>query len=171
MINYSVTMLANPMNAEEDKKAYARAQISEVYDIFDFAEFVVHHNSKYDVEDVLSILLSTGKRLRECLLQGRKVRLGKFGDFWFTISSTGAKTRDEFTEDNIRSINIIFTPGEYLQDLRKEAEFMKTTSRIAQASTLKAENEGKTFADWTPEADESYGFNSARVGSSLLPDA
>lgn len=171
MIKYSISMQANPAKPEEAKKAYAHAQLNEVFDIYDFADFVVHHNSKYDAEDVIAILLTTARRLRECLLLGRKVRLGKFGDFWLSLSSRGAKTRDEFSEENIRAINILFTPGEFLQNLRKEAEFEETTSRIAQASTLRAETEGKTFADWTPEVDEEYGFHSMHTGSSLLPDA
>lgn len=154
MINYSISMQANPQKPDEAKKAYAHAQVTEIFSFDAFTKYVVDHNSKYDEEDIAAVLTAVARRIRECLLRGRKVRLGNFGDFWLSLSSNGAKTRDEFTDSNIKVINILFTPGTYLQDLRKEAEFNLTTSRTAQASTLKAEREGKTIADWTPEPDE-----------------
>ena len=169
MINYSVTMMANPMKPEEAKKAYARAQVTEIYDFAHFAKYVADHNSKYDEEDVMAVLIAVARRIRECLLNGRKVRLGHLGDIWLTLSSTGAESKDAFTVDNIKVVKALFTPGDYLQGLRKEAQFHLTTSRRAQDATLEAETDGKTFADWSPEEEEEWDGRSR--SSHLLPDA
>ena len=40
MVNYSIVMRSNPMDADAAKKAYASAQYSEVMDINRFAEHI-----------------------------------------------------------------------------------------------------------------------------------
>jgi hypothetical protein len=82
------------------------------------------------------------------------VDLGKLGTFRTTISSVGAKTKDEFTEANIKRLNVNFETSAYLEERLTEATFEVTSSRKAQAAALKAEKEGKTTADWTPEVEE-----------------
>ena len=43
MVNYSIVMRSNPMDADAAKKAYASAQYSEVMDINRFAEHIASH--------------------------------------------------------------------------------------------------------------------------------
>ena len=153
MIDYSVALQSNPQKPDEPKKAYAHAQVTDVIDLFAFARLVEAHSCKYDEGDVLAILTMTVRRIRECLLRGRKVRLGKLGDFWLTLSSDGATSKATFTEENITSVNILFTPGRYLQDLRKDATFRKTFSRDLQKTIQQAVDQGQTIIDLTPGAD------------------
>ena len=43
MVNYSIVMRSNPMDADAAKKAYASAQYAEVMDINRFAEHIASH--------------------------------------------------------------------------------------------------------------------------------
>ena len=49
MVNYSIVMRSNPMDADAAKKAYASAQYSEVMDINRFAEHIASHGCVYTV--------------------------------------------------------------------------------------------------------------------------
>ena len=85
--------------------------------------------------------------LVEMLLDGKKVQLDELGDFWISLSCDGAETVNKFTADNIKAVNIIFTPGPDFENLISKAEFETVASRAAQAATLKAEKEGKSTVD------------------------
>ena len=52
-----------------------------------------------------------------------------------------------FTADNIKKINIVFTPDAELENLIDDAAFEVVASRAAQAATLKAEKAGETSVD------------------------
>ena len=92
---------------------------------------------------------------REALLEGNYVELGSLGKLKLTISSKGAVSLEEFTEDNIQALNVVFEPGKGLQwDIKKDVDFEFTISRKAQAAAKAAAKEGKTTADWTPESDD-----------------
>src|SRR5574344_919241 len=56
MIPYSITMLGNPSDAGKPKKAYARAQFSNVMTLDDFAGHISDHNNVYDKGDVYAVL-------------------------------------------------------------------------------------------------------------------
>lgn len=171
MINYSVSMMVNPLKPEEAPKAYAHAQVTEIYDLNHFAKYVHEHNCKYDEEDVMAILIAVSRRIRECLLNGRKVRLSHLGDFWLTLSSEGAKSKDSFYDDNIKSVNVRFYPGSYLQDLREDAQFEKVATRRAQNATFAAEMAGQEQANWSEGRSVPDWQNVNRGASELLPDA
>lgn len=73
--------------------------------------------------------------------------MGELGNFWISLTSTGAETMESFSASNIKEVNIIFTPGEDFENLRGRAEFNLVSSRVAQAATLKAEKAGGTIVD------------------------
>ena len=54
---------------------------------------------------------------------------------------------EKFTAENIKSVNIVFTPGTDFENLIGKAEFNVVASRVAQAATLKAEKTGATTVD------------------------
>lgn len=85
--------------------------------------------------------------LVEMLLEGKKVQLAELGNFWISLTSEGAESLKKFTENNIITVNIVFTPGEDFQNLRSRATFNVVSSRIAQAATLKAEKAGESSVD------------------------
>ena len=85
--------------------------------------------------------------LVEMLMEGKKVQLDELGDFWISLSSEGAESCEKFTADNIKAVNIVFTPGVDFENLLGKAEFESVASRRAQAAVLKAEKAGEGTVD------------------------
>lgn len=155
MIPYSIVMRSNPQHEGDPKKAYATPQVVEVLTLEKFAEHIASHASKYGEEDITAVAILVTNCLVEQLLDGKKVKLGKLGDFSISLSSTGAVSAKEFTADNIQAVNLVFSPGAAFEDLIKKATFTPVATRAAQAAALKAQKDGLTTADWTPQDDDS----------------
>ena len=153
-IKYSVAMRPNPNKPEEAKKAYACMQHQRTLTLEELADHIVKHGSPFSAGSIYGIIVDLTTCASEALTEGNNVDLGKLGTFRTTISSVGAKTKDEFTEANIKRLNVNFETSAYLEERLTEATFEVTSSRKAQAAALKAEKEGKTTADWTPEVEE-----------------
>ena len=133
MINYSIAMMGNPAKQEEPKKAYGVAQYTEKMTLDKFSEHISDHNSVYDAEDVQAILGKAVKCLREMLLAGKKVELGKLGEFYVTLQGKGTATAKEYNPDNcVEKVNVIWTPGKLFEDLKKDATFNFVASRDEQ---------------------------------------
>lgn len=133
MINYSIAMMGNPAKQEDPKKAYGVAQYSEKMTLDKFSEHISDHNSVYDAEDVQAILGKAVKCLREMLLAGKKVELGKLGEFYVTLQGKGTATAKEYNPDNcVEKVNVIWTPGKLFEDLKKDAVFHFVASRDEQ---------------------------------------
>ena len=147
-------MMANPQKPDEAKKAYANIQLTGIVNINELARHIADHNTVFSRGTIVGVLTELSVCMRELILQGYKVQLGDIGTFEPTISSTGAKTKDEFTAQNIKSLTVNFRDGVAFENMRRDAEFELTSTRKAQAAALKAEKEGKTQADWTPEPEE-----------------
>ena len=156
-IQYSTAMMANPQKPDEAKKAYANIQLTGIVNINELARHIADHNTVFSRGTIVGVLTELSVCMRELILQGYKVQLGDIGTFEPTISSTGAKTKDEFTAQNIKSLTVNFRDGVAFENMRRDAEFELTSTRKAQAAALKAEKEGKTQADWTPEPEEEGG--------------
>ena len=75
------------------------------------------------------------------------MQLDELGDFWISLSSDGAESCEKFTADNIKAVNIVFTPGVDFENLLGKAEFETVASRTAQAATLRAEKTGQGTVD------------------------
>lgn len=146
MINYSTCMLVNPANREEAPKAYAKAQVSEVMTLDGFTKHIADHGG-YSRGKVKGIISDMCECLVEMLLEGKKVQLGELGDFWLTLNSEGAESREAFTAEKIVGINIVFTPGADFDGMLAKATFMPVASRSAQAATLRAEKTGQKTVD------------------------
>lgn len=146
MINYSVYLLPNPQDKEAAPKAYAKAQASEVMSFRNFVHHISDHggHKRGVVKGVLSDMCEC---LVEMILEGKKVQLDELGDFWLSLTSTGAESCQAFTAANITGVNIIFTPGMDFENLIGRACFNPVASRVAQAATLKAEKAGEGTVD------------------------
>ena len=153
-IQYSVGLMANPQKPEEAKKAYAFLQLTGNIDINELAAHIIDHGSVFSKGTIVGVLTDLVVCTKELIRQGYKVSFGDLGSFEPSLSSEGAKTKDEFTDANIKEIRVNFNIGEGLLNLRRDVSLQRTSSRKAQAAALKAENEGKTIADWPPEQEE-----------------
>ena len=146
MINYSVFMLPNPVDKTAAPKAYAKAQANEVMTFRNFTQHIADHGG-YSRGKVKGIVSDMCACLVEMLLQGKKVQLDELGDFWLSLTCEGAESCEAFSADNIKGINIIFSPGVDFENLINKAEFAPVASRAAQAATLKAEKLGVKTVD------------------------
>ena len=147
MIDYSVYMMKNQMKPEEPAKAYAKNQVREIWDLNKFSKHIASHHSGYSRGIVKAILSDMCDCMVEQLLNGNKIKLGEFGVFSITISCEGAESLEKFTAENIKNVNIKFSPGEDFEDLRSMAEFNPVASRAGQAAVLKAEKNNETSVD------------------------
>lgn len=126
------------MNKDAAKKVYARAQVNDTLDINKFARHIADHGSVYSRADVQSILIQMVDCMREQLVLGNKVVLGELGSFAISLSSKGADSFEEFSTNNIREVNVVWSPGEAFVNLRNDekAEFEEVGSRKEQAELL-----------------------------------
>ena len=139
-------MLPNPIHPEKGALAYAKPQVSEVMSFRKFVQHIAEHGG-YTRGKVKGVLSDMCTCLVEMLLEGKKVQLEELGDFWISLSSEGAETVEKFSANNIKAVNIVFTPGVDFENLISKAEFETVASRAAQAATLKAEKTGKSTVD------------------------
>ena len=117
----------------DDTRCYAVSQISDYMTLTDFAEHISNHGSTYDQSDVEAILGKAVRCLREMLLSGYSVSLGEdFGSFRVTLRTRGAEKAEEFDENNIVGVNVVWNKGKAFSNLRKGAKFRLVASRLSQ---------------------------------------
>ena len=155
MVNYSIVMRNNPMDADAAKKAYASAQYAEVMDINRFAEHIASHGCVYKRADIVAILTMAVDCMREQLLAGQKIQLGDLGDFSISINSIGA-ARCEANNPAIhaKKLNVNWSAGTRFRNLLEDAVFNLVATRKAARLVVKALKAGKTNVDLTGEAKE-----------------
>lgn len=154
MINYNIVMLGNPAKPEEPKKAYSVAQYAEKMTLAEFSEHIADHKSVYDAEDVQAILGKAVKCLLEMLLAGRKVELGKLGDFSLTLQGKGTATAKEYNPDVcVEKVNVVWTPGKQFKNLKEKASFNFVASRDEQAEAKRRAKAQGTETDASEDKD------------------
>lgn len=147
MIGYSVYLWKSPLVEDSVEKAYAKNQVSKVLTFDEFVKHIAEHNGVFSRGTVKGVVSDTCTCLVEMLLNGFKVEFGELGTFGISLSCEPADSLKDFSADNIKEVNILFTPGEDFENLRSRAEFVAVASRAAQAATLKAEKSGETLVD------------------------
>lgn len=145
-LNYSITMMGNPINQGEPKKAYAKSQISEELTLKELSRLVASQTT-VSRADVSAVLISTVDNLFDGLRAGKQVDFGELGKFRLQITSNGAESAEKFTANNITGINIQFVPGEDLKNLFAGMEFAPVPTRAAMKAVLKAQKAGQTTVD------------------------
>ena len=138
MINYSIFMWKNPMDEKSVEQAYAKNQLTKVMSFDEFVSHISDHNGVFSRGTVKGVVSDTCSCLVEQLLNGYKVQFGELGAFGLTLSCDPAPSLKEFSVDNIKEVNILFTPGPDFENLRSKAEFNLVTSRAVQAASIKA---------------------------------
>lgn len=79
MINYSTCMRGNPTDKDAAKKAYANAQYSQVMTLDKFCYHIASHGCVYSRADIQAILILAVDCLREQLLNGQQIQMGRSG--------------------------------------------------------------------------------------------
>lgn len=147
MINYSTYMWKSPLDEKTQEQAYAKNQVTKVMSFDDFVKHISDHNGVFTRGTVKGVVSDTCSCLVEQLLNGYKVQFGELGIFSISITSEPAATLKDFSSDNIKAVNLLFTPGADFENLRSKAEFHLVTSRAVQAASLKAVKENMDTVD------------------------
>lgn len=108
--------------AETPKKYFATAVNSGYVELDELCAEIAEQCSLTSA-DVKATLDRMNVVLNRHLQAGRIVRMGELGNFRVTVGSSGTKTPEEFTADNLRKGRIHFTPGTSLQNTRKVLKF------------------------------------------------
>lgn len=138
MINYSIAMMGNPAKPDDPKKAYGVAQYTEKMTLDKFSEHISEHNNVYDAEDVQAILGKAVKCLREMLLAGKKVELGKLGEFYVTLQGKGTETASKYNPDIcVEKVNVVWVPGKSFENLKENAVFNIVANRDEQRAAIR----------------------------------
>jgi len=141
MINYSIAIMGTKPGTKKgqitETKAYGTAQCNEVLNLDAFAKHITSHGSVYHKADVAAVLTLAVSCLRELMLEGKRVKLGDLGDFHTELKTEGAVLAEDFTTNNIKAVNVRWTPGKEFRNLRQEATFQLVPTRAAQAESEK----------------------------------
>jgi predicted histone-like DNA-binding protein len=141
MINYSISIMGTQPGTKKaditETKAYGTAQCNEILNLDAFAKHITSHGSVYHKADVAAVLTLAVSCLRELMLEGKRVKLGDLGTFHVELETEGAVTVEDFTVQNIKQVNVRWTPGKDFKNLRQEATFNRVPTREMQAQEQK----------------------------------
>ena len=157
MIDYALAMMANPMNENDPKKAYAFLQSRATLSIDEIADHMVAHGCQYDRGDIIAVIVKLVSCSKELMLDGYRIQLGDLGNFYLTCKCKGASSMELFTRDNITSINVRFDASAQFADMVQKVSLHKVPTRKAVAATLEAQLKGHTSADWSDDDDNNDG--------------
>ena len=140
MIDYSLSLRpVNPGNTESEKKVFASAQAREILDIEDLADHIQEHGSPYTADIIVGVARKLVSCIREQLLAGNKVGLGRMGSFYVTFSGEGVDNADDFNpQTHIESVNVRWERGDYFENLKDDTTFNLVFTRKEQAEQKKA---------------------------------
>ncbi|MBR3514560.1 MAG: hypothetical protein IKO12_09125 [Bacteroidaceae bacterium] len=130
-IQYSVSLQKNPIKGTT--KAYGNLQLTGVVNINELAAHMAEHNTVFSKGTIVGVLSDLGSCMRELVLQGYKVQLANIGSFEPTISTKGEAKVEDFTAADITGMKVLFSLGTDFDNLLRDAEFEKTSTRAAQA--------------------------------------
>ena len=150
-VKYSVCMMENPARPDEPAKAYGRVQFNANMTTKQFIEHIADHNGVFSKGTVKGVTTDLVSCLREMLVAGNKVQIEGLGTFGISLSCEPAKDKLSFTANNIKKVNLIFSPAEELQNLIKDCVFEQVTSRRVQALSLEAEKKDFDSVDLKKE--------------------
>ncbi len=141
MIDYSIYIGPKKPGMKKTEEGYATmaygtAQVREVLDLDDFSKHIAAHNSPFSAGCIKGVLEDAVDCLREMMLAGNKVILGKLGGFYPELKTEGAVTTEDFTAANIKAVNVCWLPGLPFGDLKKEATFNLVPSRKLAADAI-----------------------------------
>ena len=123
-MKYKVIEKFNPQKPEEPRKWYANPINSGTVTLNDLAKKIAGRSSltRGDIENVLANCLD---ELPTFLKMGMSVSLGEFGTLRLSIASEGAERKDEFSNNNIKGVRVIFTPSNELKKSLEDTDFQK----------------------------------------------
>lgn len=137
-IPYSlVPITTNPRDKNAKWQIYAKAQRTETFTTRDIAEHLAGHNSPFSVGTIIGLLEDAQRCILEHLEAGARVDLDKLGAFYTTLTSRGAKSTAEFTDDNIERINLRWKPSKRMATAIQRTPLKLVPNRAEQRKAVK----------------------------------
>ncbi len=130
----------NPADKKAPKKWYAVQHTLGMMDESEVAAQVAEETTLNPAEALMAIR-QLRKVVQRTLLNGQSVKLGNWGIFSVTLSTTGSDTKEELTAGNVKQVRINFKPGDELKAAMQKATFvwgediMKNSTSSSDGST------------------------------------
>lgn len=118
----------NPM-AEGEMKYYAQSQARGEMGIREMAERI-HEACTVTRADVMAVLTALEDVVAEGLQSGYIVRLGEMGSLQASLGSSGAASKEEFSETLINKVRVLFRPGLTLQEAINNVTYEQVPVRV-----------------------------------------
>lgn len=124
-VNYKVIQRGEPgVIGGGTKKYYAAVEPGKTLRLDELSQDIAD-NTTVSETDAYAVLKALEKQLPKQLSRGFKIKLGDFGYFRLSISSTGHDNEEDVSEHSIKKSRIIFTPGKYIKDVLKTVRYLK----------------------------------------------
>ena len=140
-VTYSVSPRINPRDKEAAPKYYAHVQANGDTDLREMAERI-QETCTVHKSDVFAVLVALEDVITDALKNGEIVRLGDLGTLQIGISSKGAETEKDYTDNLIKKARINFRPGSALVGILSNLTFAKVKVRSSKADKESEEEEG-----------------------------
>ncbi len=125
MLSFNVISKVNPRDLEAPRKFYAVKQPQGVVSVRELAERI-SRESMLGIVETTAVIEGLLQAVPMLLLEGKIVKLGEFGSYRVSISSTGTESPEVFNSSLIKSPKIIFRPGRVFADKLKTIKYSRT---------------------------------------------
>ncbi len=125
-VNYKPVPKKNPSQQAEPPKYYAQVVSSGEMSMRQLAKQITAI-STVSSADTMAVIEAFLEVVPQALADGKIVRLGDFGSFNLTASSTGAADPAALTSAAINKVTVKFRPGKEFAKVIETIDFVKTT--------------------------------------------
>ncbi len=125
-VNYKPVPKKNPSQQTEPAKFYAQVVSSGDMTLRQLAK-QISAISTVSTADTMAVIEAFLEVVPQALADGKIVRLGDFGSFNLTASSTGAADAAALSSTAINKVSVKFRPGKEFTKVIDTIEFTKTT--------------------------------------------
>jgi len=113
-IKVNIVTKSNPLRKDEAPRFYANAVHPDTMGVEELAKEVAKRCTLRE-SDVRGALIALMEVLPEEICNGRIVSFGEIGSFYVNVSSDGAATAAELTQNCIRGSKVVFQPTKKLK--------------------------------------------------------
>jgi predicted histone-like DNA-binding protein len=123
-VKYTVSERGNPLDPTQSKKWYANAKSTGETKLRALGKEIAARSTVAPA-DTQAVLVALTEVLVEHLAEGKIVRLGDFGAFQVSLSSTGAETEAKFNASLIKGSKVVFRPGIDIKEMQNNLKYEK----------------------------------------------
>jgi len=133
-VNYGVSPRKNPRDREAAPKFYGQIVSNQSVSIEELAE-VIAKRCTVKLADVLGVVSAFETEMKKALLNSEIVELDRIGRFRVTVSGKGAETEEDFSTEQIKNVNVRYSPAKYIKEVLANATFAKKPLYIREIVT------------------------------------